>query len=728
MKRFIFGSVIFLMSITGYACGPMAMVHNYYMFNVLPSYDYGIFRQPLEQFWRTYTGAKALDNAGNGTYYGDMFSENCKFLMDAARKKGDREMMAYLRQLSVYLNISEQLSDGWTYPTKKQLVARRLSLVNMSKAAAAYKGKRLRPQYELLYMRANMMLKRYQQNKQYWSTTASKLPESVCRDMAQNIYANALLNLGQRRAACDIYAQQGDETSIQWVLRKFRNIAGIKTIYGEDPKAPTLHYLVQNFVNAAQETIDDKGNKETIEMIGFNAVYRQEIKQFISFADQVVAEGKTDSPCLWKSAVAMLQYLTGSDEAAQKTIDKALTLDGNERMKDNARCIRLLVNTRHPNLNNSKLCDYLTKEYHWLDAKSKEEGSYQSYVRDRVAFQNLIPAYRKAGREEVAAALLGMFNENEYANIDTAENQHSDLFNWDITKDKYGYELENSDYNPYGEYFSCLDSMKAEQLVKYYAYITSAPKNPFESYVLTRVYKNKDYFNDLIGTKYLAEGRFAEARPYLEKVPLTFLNHQNISYYMAHRDFTKDRWFTRQRFSEDTTTDGACLAKLTENPKLKFCDEMIQLQGRYNLAGDENLRSQLAYQLASRYYQSSCYGDCWYLTHYGQSCADSARTFEADFAAKALQLLGESKKSTDISVRSNSLYARAFIVYARTGNSYDYWDATDAVLFSATSNFEIYQAYRELYDYASSANRQNTTTADKYISHCDVLKRFIKTI
>ena len=29
----------------------------------------------------------------------------------------------------------------------------------------------------------------------------------------------------------------------------------------------------------------------------------------------------------------------------------------------------------------------------------------------------------------------------------------------------------------------------------------------------------------------------------------------------------------------------------------------------------------LAYQLAVRYYQASCYGDCWFLTHYAKSVA-----------------------------------------------------------------------------------------------------------
>ena len=48
----------------------------------------------------------------------------------------------------------------------------------------------------------------------------------------------------------------------------------------------------------------------------------------------------------------------------------------------------------------------------------------------------------------------------------------------------------------------------------------------------------------------------------------------------------------------------------------------------------------LAYELAVRYYQASCYGDCWYLSHYGKSVNDSARVGEADFANKTFEKKG----------------------------------------------------------------------------------------
>ncbi len=54
-------------------------------------------------------------------------------------------------------------------------------------------------------------------------------------------------------------------------------------------------------------------------------------------------------------------------------------------------------------------------------------------------------------------------------------------------------------------------------------------------------------------------------------------------------------------------------AHLKENPKWKFCQEMNQLIGQYNVTREGESRKKLAYELATRYYQASCYGDCWFL-------------------------------------------------------------------------------------------------------------------
>jgi hypothetical protein len=718
MKKFLIISFLFSLftSLTSNACGPMAPIHNYYMFNVYPHIGNDLYGDQLSDFWKSYTGENRTNEQIRKEFYQTpseyYFSDNCGRIFATAKRKQDHEMMAYIRHLINYNKICDQLKETWDYPTKQQLAARRTTLLNMQRATKAYRGKRLSQQYALLYMRANMLLGAYNINTSYWTGVASKFSKSVYRDMMQGIYANALLHKGMWRQACDIYASQGDWNSIGWAMRKYRNQAGISNIYAVDPNSPTLNYLVQDFVNSAQETIDDTDNKEWITEVGMTPVYKKDIMAFTAFANKVAVSGKVNNPCLWKSATAMLNYLIGNKQEASADIDKAMTMAGDEKTKDNARCIRLLISTDENQLD-SKYTSYLATEFKWLFSKRTDGQDYYSNVMNRVVYQKLAPKYLAAGRPEVSTALLCMMNEIDGIYSEENENQHSPSFNWNKKED---YQM-NGDYFQ-TEYFNRLDSMKADDMVKYFHYLQSSPDDGMERLILSKAYKNADFYNDFIGTKYIAEGRFGDAIPYLKQVPLSYLSHQNICYYMAHRDFTKDRWFTHQKFGEDVQTDGYNLAVLKENPKVKFCEEMLRLQSQYTLAGDDNSRRQAAYTLASRYYQASCYGDCWYLSHYAQSCMDTARTMELDFAQKALEYLKDSKMSTDLQMMQKSLYANAYVSNRLLPWNSIFDDRPVSALIK--SRPETYLAYNELSDFI----RQNQPQ-DRYITKCDVLKKFM---
>jgi len=63
------------------------------------------------------------------------------------------------------------------------------------------------------------------------------------------------------------------------------------------------------------------------------------------------------------------------------------------------------------------------------------------------------------------------------------------------------------------------------------------------------------------------------------------------------------------------------------NQKLAFAREMNRLEEQYRMANKKSL-PQLAYDLATRYYQASCKGNCWYLTHYDWSTGELPREGE----------------------------------------------------------------------------------------------------
>lgn len=516
--------------------------------------------------------------------------------------------------------------------------------------------------------------------------------------------------------ACDIYAAQGDMNSIKWLARKYRNLAGIKSIYGQNPNSPTLTYLVQDFVNNAQQTVDlkpkSKTDKEWIEIIGAKTIYKDEVDNFIAFANKVIDEGKTSTPCLWKSASAMLHCMFGENRKAVEDINEALAMEGTKRMKDNARAIRLLALSADHMLD-ADFSHFLVGEFKWLDQMAIEEradglgfDNHYTNVKERIVFRSLAPLYIKNGKPEMATALYGMMQ-------------------------KYGNDFQNGAtkyldraYGSYSDYTCRLDSMSAEEVEKYFSFLNKRSDDAFETYVVSKVYNDADFFNEMIGTKYIAEGRFDKAENYLEKVSQKFIDGQRINFYMSQRSYSVERWFKRQKPKDEEGflyTDFAdTYGKSAGNQKLQFCRDMLSLLNQYNITRPGEKKEQLAYDIATRYYQASHYGDCWYLTHYGQSVNDSARTNELDFVATTIKYLNECKQSSNMNLRYKATYALAFIP-VQPWFSVDYDNNFNEVIHPIPSARQ-YHAMNELYLFT----RQHPDAIDSYATKCDMLKQFIK--
>ncbi len=716
MKKFIIATIISLLPLAdALACAPERPTHNAYMFSVFRRERMrSPFAEDMNNWWKAY----ADDLKSRETEYYRWYADTLRAI---AGRNGDKDMLEYMRRLDAYLKVSDGVStDSWNYPTREELAARDSTLHAMLAAAQAYKGRRMREQFALLTMRANMLLGRDKANMLYWTATASKLPRGVWRDVCRNIYARALLNSGLRRAACEIYAEQGDMRSIGWCMRGYRNLAGIRKVYADDPDAYTLLYLVQDFVNGLQETFDSyiqgRPDLDWVKDKGAQPVLTADAKAFVTFVDDVLKEKKTSSPCLWQSAAAMVEYLLGDYNEASRRANAAVGMKGSRRMKDNARCIRLLAQATVAPLDD-ETSEWMTDEFRWLDRKIREErGNSQDYenhytdVKERVAYLVLAPRYHAAGLHNVENALYGMMEENKFEYLSRLYGKDQHIFG----NGDYGM---NDNYSVWNEYFEMLSQTPADSLAAYYSYLTSAKTDVFEHYVAQQVYSNKDYYNDLIGTRYIAEGRFADALTWLERVSLEYLEKQNICWYMANRSYTVPRWFTRQ-LPNEPGTDGPYLASPKENLKVRYCKDMLQLQSEYNLAPEGEQREAKAYELATRYYQASWYGDCWFLTHYGKSVLDSARAGELDFAKKARQLLAECKASSNLKIQYEALYALAYTdtdLWCTTEFDDDYNPVT--VPLPASSQYKALEAL-------SKFIKEHPEEADEHATKCDVLKEF----
>jgi len=719
MKKFLVISLALMgFAIDAWCCGPDVSTHNNYMFSVFRremmfgnTYD-----DEFDLFWKNYTNGEA-----------EQYHWNDEKIMEIAKGKGDTEMVEYLTQLNRYIEICDELKESWTYPTKEALSQRKIDLNNMVKKASAYKGKRLKDQWALLQMRANMVLGNNEANINYWKNTASKLPKTAYRTLMEDIYAGALLRTGKQAEACNIYADLGDMVSIKWALRKYRNLAGIQRIYDQDPNAACMSFLIQDFVNNAQETLDLSGNTyypeyrtERLKEIDRKEILENEVNKFITYANGLVTSGKAKNPALWQAAIGELQFLYGHYPEAYATLDKAVTMDGTERMRDNARAIRLVASAKAHSLD-AQYTKWLAGEMKWLIEKMKEENAKSPYskdysteedhnhyydILDRLIYKEQAPKYRAAGRPDTATALIAMMNDD--SRLFGVKRTSSDLEStW------------NSDYSNEG--FACIDELTAEETVTYANFLRGSGGDPIEQMVRQYVPYNADFLNDLIGTKFLAENKFDKAKEYLSKVSLKFMEGQNISYYLANRDYTTAKWLKNQHESfVEANTDGPNMGKLTSNPKVNFCNEMMELQRKYAETA-KSKRQQLAYDLATRYYQASYKGDCWYLTQYGSSVYDTARVDRPDFVQIAIDYLEESKLSTDLRLSEASYYALAFIP---TDLWYEEeWSSDEAkYLFIPRTSARQYKALNELDNFTKTHKGQLSS----FVTNCDMLKEFRK--
>ena len=92
-------------------------------------------------------------------------------------------------------------------------------------------------------------------------------------------------------------------------------------------------------------------------------------------------------------------------------------MDGTDRIRDNARAIRLYI-TAAQSASNKQLDSYLAKELEWLEGKMQEErlieqGYNNHYVEvyDRLVNQVLVEKYGRVQRLSMAAAFLGVADE-----------------------------------------------------------------------------------------------------------------------------------------------------------------------------------------------------------------------------------------------------------------------------------------------------------------------------
>ena len=667
MKRFIITNLLAAMVLPMLACAG-GWTTNYYLFRIYDSQEFSERVQTTcTDNWKAYLGKSPDD------WYWFKADEVIKFAQD----KGDALMVSYVQNLEKYLQCARSVSDErWEYPTKEELAARSQSLQNVRTYALNKTKSRLRSQHALLYMRCNMLLGKHQENVTFWENTANQYIETVYKDMMMNIYAGALYKTGRGAEAGELFAEMGDYNSLMTQYYKKRSFAAIRQEYLNNPNAKVLPFLLQDFVNNAQEA-DDATNPNA-EGSGNGKLFIRDITkaealQMRDFCEQVVKEGKTTTPIMWKTAKAWLEYMFADKRQAAKDILAAASLNGTERMKNCTRSLILYI-TADQAKDSEAFDNYLTDELKWLD-----DNPDYNYVRDRVLYQTLKKHYASQ-----TSRLLALY--------------------------KACGSYEHDAYS---------DTMQIEPLQKYLYYINTPAKNNLDRYLKARVKYEPYELEDLIATKYMRICQWEKAITWLKDIPKSFYENRGYTVYAANRSWQVEPWIQRQ-YLKQSVEYGDTKWQLKNNPKLTFAQEMQKMEGELNVLSSQ-AASQRYYDLAIRYAQAHFRGDCWWLMRNGKSVDDAQREGESDLAQIAVNLLQKASLSQDPALKERTIFALCY------GNLYNtYWYRS--VWNSETYKYDIepdtealqYAALNRLVDYEAGR------TPASYVSRCDEFNTFKK--
>lgn len=683
---------------TSLACGPYFRPH-YYVFSAYHRNQMGnVFTDRMNQFWFNYAPEvkESPWNISNlGSVQDEGFDNTDNPIVKAAIAKNDKEMQDYLRLLTKYINICDGISDSWEYPTKEELAQRDKDLRYINNRARSYGGTRLAGQYCLLVMRTMMVQGDNNGNIAYWNEHKDKLSASVYKDMMKDIYAGALLNTGKTAEASQIYYELGDMASLRWIMRNDTNLEGLKKEYKRDPNSPTLIYLVQELTNVMSDTRYCIVKYEVVD----GDENRKEINDFITFAEKVLKDGKTQCPALWQSAIGWLNHSLGNSQKGIDQLDKAMKMKGTDRMRDNARVCRLVATADYEKPSN-KLYAFLKEEMQWMTEREKAEASdagcsycthnHYTEVLENMVFESMGPTYVNNGNVNVGVAMMGWLT-NHTGNINDFKNE---------------------------EFKDAIDCLTADDMMSFYKYQNSTPATEFEAWLLEGCEKiSAERYNDMVGTKYIRQGQFAEAKPFLEKVSLKYLSSQAIAPYAAARSYKVEQCYKWQHETNDSEN-----LKLKRNQKLDFVNDMLKMMAKYESLSQGGDKAYAAYQIANYYFQASYKGNCWYLSRYGNSVNDTVcYKNEKDFIAEAAHWyqLALDQPGIPASIKQSYLYAAAYLPFGQPYTTYYYDEEYNE---HEVINKDSYQ-YKRLSELQAFAARNRNTLAP-FISNCDVLKRF----
>ncbi len=292
-------------------------------------------------------------------------------------------------------------------------------------------------------------------------------------------------------------------------------------------------------------------------------------------------------------------------------------------------------------------------------------GNYSYYYWNdmlrKIVLGEICPRMLKLGKTTKAIQLANMAEYRLLNKINYAQD----------TTDPYNREYATN-------LFDMVDTLDVDKVVDYTAQMANSDTR------INRFYKessntDSNYWNDIIGTKYIRDGRYKEAVKYLNKVSPQFENTLNTAEYMKFNPFS----LYKEKIDKPTSY------------KLKFAQRMYELECLIATSKSEDNRAEYMIDYAVGLRNSHTF--CWPLSYYyygGRIATHSACIEKA--ISKSEQLIKKAFNTFKNPERAASAHYK-FGNYKTVVENYSETSLSQATKGACDSNYDYHYESAKVY-------------------------------
>ncbi len=547
LAAFILSSTVCLFAATrAHACGPYIWLPGEYTMSRFYDADHDTGKMSQAQAviasWKGLINTRSVKEQDIEEVVNTYTTNEVKKIMQVMRPKNSfaawikaqnrQDIIDYLAIAKECESVRAMYNSRWYYPSKEDQVSMTLEDIRDICIERTELYPNLADRYALQAIRAMRSLHDYEGMSAFWDSIEGRIPDGIIRSMCLGHVTRTKFERGDIETAIAEYAKAGDISSLEYCL-KYSN-SGYGTL-------DILEYV-------ARYCPDNSYAPKTLQH-WFEQM--EEYSEF-TYADQIchicdLALANTDckSKAMWLYGKALALDLSGDSLEAVKVNRLAAAQAGPEFIKNSIRVQTIYLDAKTATYNKEyekRLLNdlqwlygmiqsnltydikYRTINHSWL-LKINSSYYYWNDMFKKIVLGVVCPNMVKLGNEVMAIRLANMAD-NSLLNLAGTQ------FRYNLT------EFNEFDYS--NTLFEMLNhELKVSSILDYLA-VLGRPQTDLEKFLDEHSFTDRDYFLDVVATRYLRDGNYHQATQILEQVSTSYQYRLNTLEYMNRDPFKLD--------------------------------------------------------------------------------------------------------------------------------------------------------------------------------------------